>query len=182
MPVIVLPTYKQNDPAIKLTGTAQAGTGNKFYYEVISNTSVPISSGDILVLDCYGIGSPVQFSIDGSVPGATSGNLRDTPGIADQNGLVIHPATDLTSVALNKWYHREFVLNSVAGLSVTQWWIAFESDLAGSYIGYIKNIYVLTSTRATKATIFNGTLDVPAITPSIVSQYVSITKTVVREV
>lgn len=182
MPLIVLPTYKQNGPAIKLTGTAQVGTGNKYYYEVISNTNVAISAGDILVVDCYGIGSPVQFGIDASVPGATAGTLRDTSGIVDQNGLALHPDTNITSFASNQWYHREFVLNAVAGLSATQWWIAFESDLAGSYIGYIKNIYVLSSTRAIKAIIFNGSLDVPALTPMTLSQYVNATKTISRDV
>jgi hypothetical protein len=162
---LALPT--ETSISLRGTNTATTGITDSYYYNDIWSDGVGISSGDKLVYDVYIENSPEYKSgIDGYVP--TVGALKSTT-IKDQNGVSIHPKTDLTGKADNKWYHREFDLTSLAGKSLTSMQVAFEGDAEGNYSSYFKNIFIKDSSGNIKATILDGnggTLKMTAITPS----------------
>ena len=126
------------------------GSGNLYNYaDMTGVTDYVIQAGDFLEYDIYWTGSGnLQMSMDFMT---TDGwNLRDA-GAVDQNGLASHPATDLSSRAYQKWYHRKIPFTtfysgaptaSSVGKTVTNYCLVAEFDTAGTQTAYIKNIVI----------------------------------------
>lgn len=152
------PVPLRGNAAIQFSGSVpQSTTGNSFAYVNFAPQVVTIATGDQLVFDCYLEGPVAESSIDAASTDATS-DLRDNSALVDQNGLPIHPATDLSAYAWNKWYHRIFDLSPIAGSTVGPWVLAFEGDAPGTYTSYFQNVLVLNAAGAVKAALFTNNL------------------------
>lgn len=148
---------------------AGAGT-NLYYYNAFSNKNVTIASGDKLVYDIAQNSASARVGFDGVTandpsiyPGQYS--LRDWGQpqslVKDQNGLSIHPATDLGNRAVNQWYHREFDLTPCAGQTFIKWSMAYEGETAGDFATRFRDIYILDRNGNIKATLFKDVIDLP---------------------
>jgi hypothetical protein len=120
-------------------GTA-SGVGNLYWYPDIAHPSYTIASGDHFVYDIYtkNPGGTPSGSVDIEMSG---GALRDS-GILDQNGRSGHPGTDLSSVALNQWYHRDFDLSARAGDTIGAFEMGHEID-SGTSEFYACNVQII---------------------------------------
>ena len=75
---------------------------------------------------------------------AESSSLRDS-ATTDQNGLSPHANTDLSSYALNQWYHRKMaIIGDHVGETIENYDIVTEQNSAGTYTGYLDNILINT--------------------------------------
>jgi hypothetical protein len=129
-----------------VSGFISASGGNQYIYGTIPVVgSYTIQSGDFLEYDIYWESGPgnIQMAIDMHT---ASGSFRDA-GLVDQNGLGVHPGTDLSSVAYQKWYRRRipatnFSNGSSIGAAITNYNIVAEADTSGTYIARFKNIAI----------------------------------------
>ncbi len=124
--------------ALHSKGTASGG-GNQYWYADFFHSSYTIASGDHLVYDIYTKNPSAPsgaVDLEGSI-----GNLRDS-GIPDQNGRAAHPGTDLTAVAFNTWYSRDFNLTSKAGTTITAFEMGHEIDNGVSEF-YVRNVRIM---------------------------------------
>lgn len=112
-------------------------------YHYVDLTNVPdytIQSGDRLHYDViwYESGnSQIAFDMSGPL-----GNLRDS-GAVDQNGLGVHPATDLSSRAGQRWYHREINLAPLVGKTMDRFMVACERNGPATVTGAVRNIVIV---------------------------------------
>jgi len=156
------------------TGVTGLENGNCYYYNQFAADIVTIAIGDKLVYDVMTNHVNVRTGIDAltnAQPNSPDYSLRDwgviytdpnSPrGIKDQNGLASHPATDLSAVALNKWYHREFDLTPCAGKTFRKWTMAHEADVAGDFSARYRDVYIVDKTGKIKATLFKDVLKMP---------------------
>lgn len=130
-------------------------TANGYIYANIPFTSYTIQAGDYLEYSIYlpnntpALGTDIQFS---------NGDLRDA-GIVDQNGVNVHPATDLSPYASGKWYHRKMPITtgtggSTVGTALTSVNVVSEQDVVGTYTAYYKNMAI---TDGNGAGVYNST-------------------------
>ncbi|MNM07594.1 hypothetical protein D3C81_176440 [compost metagenome] len=148
--------------ALRIQGErAASGTDNSFVYCKINDVRVDIVAGDRLVYDMWASSAVSNCGVDGMLNGDDMAPLRHA-GITDQNGLLIHPSTDTTAQATNKWYHRDISLSSLAGGYIDRWSFALENQQPGVHVAYLKSCFVLDSVGNVKATLFNGTLNFPS--------------------
>jgi len=185
--------------ALRFAGTAVVGSGNKYRYELISTVNVTIAQNDVLVFEMYPQGPECATGIDGlcfNPDGSEYANLRDwgfstadyrpqlqnTPQIVDQNGRGIHAnGTGVAAIPLNKWCYRRFNLSVAAGKTIKQWAAVLEGDTSGDYVTLYRYIRVEDANGNVKATIFDSSLGVPAVTVynGTSNLYTSISKGVV---
>jgi len=154
------------------------GSGNNFYYNAFSDVNVTIEAGDKLIFDMIQNSINARCGIDAVTDLTGNGNRSNTyslrdwnryenptgPGIKDQNGLYIHPDTDLGSRPVNQWYHREFDMTPAAGYTLLRWSMAHESEVAGDYYARFRNVYVLDRFGRIKATLFKDRMALPGNT------------------
>lgn len=153
------------DIALRFRATCTpSGATDAFYYEKLSAQSVAIVAGDKLVYDMFCSTGLVRAGIDALVGGQTSQPLR-IRNLVDQNGLNMQPFTDTSAYSNQKWYSRTIDLSSLAGQSVSDWMMGFEDEASGVHTAWFKNVYVLDSVGAIKATLFKDTLEYPNLTP-----------------
>lgn len=166
------------------------GQTNSFHYELISNTSLTVASGDVLYYDVYlpadgttsSTGLDCRFTLN-----LMTYYMRDFTnggkGIADQNNVRCHPATGLLPYAQGKWYRRSMALEPMVGASINSWAVAFEDDTTANQIkqAYYRDIKILDKTGAVKATIFFNAIGVTAQSTAWGSSnnYDTVSKTVV---
>jgi hypothetical protein len=128
---------------LRITFTMTQTGGNGYLYAFIPTTSYTVQTGDFLEYDIFlesnqpAIGTDLHFS---------NGALRDA-GIVDQNGVAVHPATDLRSRAFDKWYRRRIPITtgnggSTIGLTLDYINVVCELDTAGTYVAYYKNMAI----------------------------------------
>jgi hypothetical protein len=128
---------------LRITFTMTQTGGNGYLYAFIPTTAYTVQSGDFLEYDIFlesnqpAIGTDVHFA---------NGALRDA-GITDQNGVSVHPATDLRSQAFNKWYRRRIPITtstggSTIGQALNYLNVVCELDTAGTYVAYYKNLAI----------------------------------------
>lgn len=131
---------------IRVTGSIGASGGNQYIYASIPVVgSYTIQSGDFLEYDVYWESGPgnIQMAMDMHT---AAGTFRDA-GLVDQNGITAHPATDLSSVAYQKWYRRRipattFNNGSSVGATITYFNLVTEPDTAGTYYARFKNMAI----------------------------------------
>jgi hypothetical protein len=141
-----LTTFSLSSDYISASGYL-TGTGNLYNYaDITSIGSYTIQAGDYLEYDVYWVGSGnIQMSMDLHV--SDGNNLRDS-GATDQNGILCHPSTDLSSYAYGKWYHRvipitTFTGGSSIGKSLNHYNLVAEMDTSGATsVAYFKNIAI----------------------------------------
>lgn len=155
----------QSIPALKLTGNSSQGQGggstNNFAYVELSSVNVALASGDYLQYEIWisSTSPQIMAGVDGICSDGT--NLRDvtTPGFMnDQNGLWMHPKTDLSGYANDQWYTRQIVLSNVSGKTLSKVTVALEGNTNGNYTAYFRNVKLYTSSGGVKQTFFATTL------------------------
>lgn len=123
-----------------------SGITNSYTYVKFWSGSISIISGRYLVYDIW---------ISSSSPEAKIGiDLVFTDGTAyrdqatsnngawfDAQNKSPHPGTDLKGLAVDQWYHRSFLLDGFTSKTIAYAMIAIEGDSAGTYTGYVKNVY-----------------------------------------
>lgn len=121
-------------------GTCSGGGGNCYDYRIFSSMSYAVQPGDVLEYDIFlDPNSPVFASgIDFHYG---SSDFRYS-AVTDQNGIYANPTTDLSRFAKGSWYHRKIPIEVAAGQTITSWRIAFEGDIAGSYLTRYANIKI----------------------------------------
>lgn len=154
----------------KGTNDGSVVNGNAYYYNAFSDLPVTIAAGDRLVYDILQDSANARVGID-AVTANSAGNgqwnysMRDWAQagsvLKDQNGLSVHPSTDLGSRAINKWYHREFDLSAAAGSTFIRWSMAYEGEVPGTYATRYRDVYILDSTGKIKAILFKDTMRLP---------------------
>lgn len=132
------------------------GAGNQFSYRQIATSSYAIVSGDILHFDVFIDSRSPQFQY--SVDFAYAATQFRASGLVDQNALLAHPSTDLSSWANGRWYHRVFDLTPLAGNTISSWASAHEGDTAGAYTGRLANIRIVNGTTPKLAVFSAGAL------------------------
>lgn len=152
----------QSSTALKFSGTAGknvgVNAGNYYCYYSIWAGTLTINSGDYLEYtlwmssesaDLVG-GIDIQFS-DRSC-------LKDTHW-PDQYGIDCHPGVHMQGWADDQWLYRKipFPPNSVGKKTATAR-IALESDKDGYYCMYVRSCSIKAAGGATRATIFDTTL------------------------
>lgn len=166
----------------KATCTGQVGTENLYYYNAFTNKNVTIATGDKLVYDIFQNSANARVGLDAItnlVPGDPRYSLRDwAPTLKDQNGIGIHPATDLGGRAVNQWYHREFDLTQCVGNTFIKWSMAYEGEIAGDYATRFRDVYILDRNGNIKAALFKDVIDLPnsTSTESGASGYTNLVK------
>jgi hypothetical protein len=136
------------------TGTSDGTAGAKSIHR-FSTTTYAIVSGDELHYDVF---------FDPTSPSATGGidfeygaghSLFSAAGINDQNGKGAFAPTDAN--ALGQWYHRKFVLTSIAGNTINGWASSLTGVTAGKYKAAYANVKIMNA-GVLKATIFGVSL------------------------
>lgn len=114
-------------------------SGSFIYVDLASVPDYTIQPGDVLHYDVlwHDVGN-CQIAFDMSGP---LGNLRDS-GATDQHGRGVHPTTDLSSVAFQRWYHREISLAPLAGKTMDAFMVACERDFGGNVSAAVRNIAI----------------------------------------
>lgn len=144
-------------------------SANNFHYDLLSNKSITVQSGDKLIYDVYATGPEFQTGIDSAVmSGSTQvNNLRDFKNpnsnqyVTDQFGQTVHPGNGSAYFALNRWYTRVFDLTPCVGYTLNQFACVFEGNKTGDYVSYFRNIRIVGSNGITKLSVFLDTIDVP---------------------
>lgn len=96
---------------LKYTVTNDGSSGNHYLYQSFSNLSYTFQAGDYIEYDVRidvnkdGVGGIDIFTTDGL-------NFRDISPV-DQNGLGMHPASDISNYAYKTVYHRKIVQQSL---------------------------------------------------------------------
>ncbi len=130
------------DNQINVTFDMVATGGNAYYYETMTIGYYEIKPGDVLMYDVYWTSEDDFIAIDYSTIDRTTLRGSETK---DQNEIMAHPGLgDLSSHALNTWYHREFELRgSHAGKTIEKFDFACESDNGGRKTAYFRNIKIV---------------------------------------
>lgn len=159
--------------SMEYKGTRTAGaTGNTYYYDAFTDLAVTIAPGDRLVYDMLMDSADARVGIDAITANLPTGlegpynySLRDWGAqmsvVKDQNGLSIHPATDLGGRGVGSWYHREFDLSAAAGSTFIKWSLAYEGEIPGTFYTRFKEVYILNSSGKVKATLFKDSIKLP---------------------
>lgn len=153
-----------------LSGNGQV---NSFHYELFSNASFTVASGDVLYYDVYlpADGSTASTGVDCRLTYNGQTNfMRDfvnpntNKNIVDQNALRAHPAMNLLNYAQGKWYRRIISLEPMVGASIDSWCVAFEDDSAANQIkqAYFRDVRVNDANGNVKAYLFVNDLQIPA--------------------
>jgi DNA-binding beta-propeller fold protein YncE len=117
-----------------------SGTGNSFWYRDISHPSYIVVSGDVLEYDIYFPASSTNKTGGVDIEFSDGSNLRDS-GAVDQNGVSVHPSTNLSSRAVDQWYHRVIPFPQASYKSITAVEFVQEGD-SGTNEFYVRNIWI----------------------------------------
>lgn len=132
---------------LTISATMNALANSYVYRDMSTITDYVIQSGDYLEYDIWWNGSGnIRIAMD--LTASDGSYLRGTAGAAvDQNGLLAHSDTDLSSYATGKWYRRKIPITILLGTSSIGKTLQFydlvcEMDTAGAYTARIKNIAI----------------------------------------
>lgn len=84
--------------SIRLNANNTASGGNDYYYDCFSELDVLIESGDKLVYDIFCTGITCQSGVDAVLTNGAFTALRHYNDIVDQNGIRLHPVSDIRPV------------------------------------------------------------------------------------
>ncbi|MDD2666872.1 MAG: DUF2341 domain-containing protein [Methanocellales archaeon] len=128
---------------------SMTGSSNTYLYEDLTNVAdYTIMSGDFLEYDVYWTSATdfiaFDFTCCDGVSSCCDGtsSLRDS-GAVDQNGLSAHVGADLSTYALNKWYHRRIDIPAgLVGKTINHYDVACEYDGSATKTAYVDNIRI----------------------------------------
>lgn len=139
-------------------------TAYSYGYEPFNTAPLTVQSGMILSWYQYG-----QYgSLDGNY---TTGVLRDTVGMDDQDGIRMHPSRRVPQAA-SAWYRRRVPLAPVAGKTIAQWLIAIDGSYGavGNYTLWLKDVQVLNADGSVYSTVLSSSV-APNTTANGASSY-----------
>ncbi|MEI7961192.1 MAG: LamG domain-containing protein [archaeon] len=130
-------------------------SANSYLYEDLNNvTDYNIVSGDTLEYDIYWTSAIDNIAVDFNT--TTGGTLRAS-GAVDQNGLLANPTSDLSALALNKWYHRTISIPAgFVGKIINTYDIACENDTTSTKTAYLNNIIITNNATVNKKIYSSG--------------------------
>ncbi len=130
------------------------GSANSYRYEDMTSVAdYQIQAGDFLEYDVYWSNSNGYISFDYT---ASDGTALRGAGFTDQNGIDAHPAANLNTYALNKWYHRKINISAHQGKTISYYDIASENDSDVTVLAFLDNIKITDGTSATRKVVFSG--------------------------
>jgi hypothetical protein len=129
--------------SIKMVCTQSVpGGGNSYVYVKIwqPSSTFQVLAGRFFAYDIWIDSSSPQckFGVDIAFTDGTF--VRDHSVYNDAQNIPPHPANDLSGVAKDQWYHREFYIDNFAGKFIAYLTVACEGDNVGTYTAYFKNI------------------------------------------
>ena len=133
--------------------------GSDYCYQKIWAGSQAVASAYYLIYDIFLSSSCPEKKLAVDITFSDATNWRDTYTYSDQNAAPPHPATDLSSYAVGKWYRRVFRFTNYSAKTISSVTIACEGDLVGTYTGWIKRIVLCDSSQNVLFTFFGGTLN-----------------------
>ena len=146
------------------------GLANAFSYVKIWEGPYTIASGDYLTYDVWiASTSPQQMAAIDLVL-STGTAFRDSQAVVnvDAQGIGPHAKNDLSGLATNQWYNRQFTLSGITGSwvgkTISYVSAAFEGESQGIYTAYFRNVAIMNG-GTTKVSIFGPNDDAPAIVP-----------------
>jgi hypothetical protein len=133
-------------------------SANSFMY--VDITSVPdyvVQAGDVLQYDVLWSLLDTFVAMDVA---ATDGTTLRASGTLDTNGLSCHPSTDLSQLAVGRWYRREIPLTVLVGKTLGFYMVACEGEAAGLHLGHIANAQIMSAQGDLRLAIINELVDV----------------------
>jgi len=130
-------------------------SANSYIYEDLNSVSdYTIVSGDALEYDVYWTSSTDFIAVDFNT---NTGGFLSASGAVDQNGLSASPTQDLSSKALNQWYHRIIQIPvGLVGTTINAYDIACENDTTSTKTAYLDNIVITNNATVNKKIYSSG--------------------------
>jgi parallel beta-helix repeat protein len=150
------PLFAAGHPVLKASFIA-TGVGNCYLYMDLEEVSdYVIQSGDYLEYDVLWTGALDRVGFDYTTNSSQA--LRGS-GAVDQNALGAHPATDISSRALNQWYHRIIALPAGhIGSAIAYFDVAGESESTATVVAFLDNILITDGAGTVRKNIYSGAL------------------------
>lgn len=164
------------EDALDLVFSIVGGGANDYHYVALSGISpYTLQAGDVLQYDVYWTKrgpAPQRIAVDlGGTLGGSPVLLRSSAAV-DQNGLSVHPNTDLTTRARETWYHREIPIPaSFNGAAINTYIVASEHDAGAGNTAkpraYLRNIKITGTGGVLRRTIWESGNAAPAFTTNL---------------
>jgi hypothetical protein len=125
---------------------------NKYTYRVFSEEEYVLQGGEYLEYDIKHTAAGLRPAVGIDLTFTDNTNARDY-GLVDQNGMSMHPSTDLLRFTANGWYHRKIKIpDSLAGKTISNWLIAGEYDDGNAWVtAFVDNVKMTDGNHADKA-------------------------------
>jgi hypothetical protein len=145
------------------TGTSAASGGDDLSARQFSTTTYAMVAGDELHYDVFiDDASPeIKAAIDFEYG---AGHTKfSASGLSDQNSVSCAPGTDLSARAKGQWYHRKFVLTTLAGSTINTWASILDGETAGLYKALYANVRIINGTTVKKDIFVGGAISSPPV-------------------
>ncbi|MBI5359650.1 MAG: DUF2341 domain-containing protein, partial [Planctomycetes bacterium] len=151
--------------ALRTIYTMTSSADSYAYIDLTGVTDYTIQAGDYLEYDLYWTSNSDYIAFDYTCSDATT--LRGA-GALDQNGMNANPATNLSSQAQNKWYHRKIALpGGHTGKLIQKYDAACEDNNSATRTAFFGNILITNGAGTIRKTIYAGG------TPAYANDFVS---------
>lgn len=164
------------EDALDLVFSIVGGGANDYHYVALSGVAAyTLQAGDVLQYDVYWTKrgpAPQRIAVDlAGTLGGSPVQLRSSAAV-DQNGLSVHPNTDLTARARGTWYHREIAIPaSYNGVNVSTYIVACEHDAGAGNTAepraFLRNIKITGTGGVLRREIWVSGNPVPAFTTNL---------------
>jgi hypothetical protein len=116
------------------------GAGGYQYSDMSGVANYTIQSGDYIEYDVKWTAATDKIAFDYTCTDATA--LRNS-SVVDQNGVNMHPVSDMAAYAVGTWYSRKAALPAGhVGKVISYFDIVSEAQVTSTPTGYIKNIRI----------------------------------------
>jgi hypothetical protein len=151
--------------AIKLVGTESlTNDGNAYsYIKIFTSGAISVISGRYLEYDVWVDPASPSGQVGVDIIFTDGTNLRDVSQdyrYRDSQNILPHPNNDISGFANGQWYHRSFLLDNVAGKTISHVDVVLEGNKTGVYTAYFKNVLYTNGAGTTVQTFFNGSFNV----------------------
>lgn len=148
------PLFYDAGGILKASFLMKATAGAYRYEDLSSVTDYTIQSGDYVEYDVYWTTTSDYIVFDYTTN--SSQTLRDS-GAVDQNGMGVHPATDISSRAYGVWYHRKIAVPvGHVGHIIQNYDIACSINGENFKTAYLDNIRITDGASTTRKDIYSG--------------------------
>jgi len=174
---------KSSGDYLELTVVNDASsTANKYVYAKFSEVAYTFQPGDYIEYDVK-LSDNIRDSGGIEIYTTLGSSFRTDSAWKDQNGVSGHPASDLSSYAYNKWFHRKLPVPSfMIGQTAAHWDLAGENDTNSlSYRAQYGNIAVTNGSGTVRKIVFQERSDYKASGNALAAGVVSSTVMVMNE-